>query len=323
MRFLAFMAAASTLAALVDPPCAFAQGAARKPLTLVVSASAGAANDLLARTLAAEVRDEFGAVIVENRPGANGTIGAEMVKRSGPDGRTFLVTPSSYAILVALGAKLPFDFVRDFDPIIYASSLPFYLVVNQEALPAKSVAEVVRQIRAQPGKFSYGSAGSGSPHHFAGEMFKQRAGLDLLHVPYKGMAPGIPDLLEGRIQLTITGLPAVAAALKSGKLKVLATTDPHRAALTPDVPTFTELGFVGMEMETWLGLVAPAGTSKTLIDQANAAFNRALKLPQVREKLAAQGLEIVGGSADAFAVRIREDIERFRRIALAAGIKPE
>jgi tripartite-type tricarboxylate transporter receptor subunit TctC len=311
----------SAIAALALVTCqATAQ---RKPLTLVVSAAAGAANDLLARTLAAEVKDEFGAVIVENRPGANGTIGAELVKRSGNDGRTLLVTPSSYAILVAIGAKVPFDFVRDFDPVVYASNLPFYLVVNQEALPGSSVADIVRQIRAHPGKFSFGTAGSGSPHHFANEMFKQRAGLDMVHVPYKGMALGIPDLLEGRIQLTITGLPAVSAALKTGKLKVHATMDPRRTALTPDIPTFTELGYSGMEMETWLGLVAPAGSPKAAIDQANTAFNRALKLPHVREKLAAQGLEIVGGSPETFATRIREDIDRFRRVAQSAGIKPD
>ena len=250
-------------------------------------------------------------------------IGAEFVKRSAPDGRTFLVVPSSQAIMIATGAKLPFDFLRDFAPVIHSANLPFYLVVNQDALPTASVADVVRRIRDNPGKTSYGTAGIGSPHHFAAEMFKERAGIDMLHVPYKGMALGIPDLMEGRIQLVITGLPAVNNAMKSGKLKVLATMDPRRTMLNPNVPTFIELGFKDMVMETWLGIVAPAGTPRAAIDQANAAFARALNTPQARDKLAVQGLEVVGGTPEAFEARIRQDIERFARIARAANIKLE
>ena len=304
----------------------WAQSPARKPLTLVVSAAAGAANDLLARTLAGEIKDELGAIIVDNRPGANGVIAAEFVKRAPRDGRTLLVTPSSYAILAAMsgtGAPLPYDFVRDFDPVIYASSLPFYLVVNQEALPVTTVPELIALVKERAGRVSYGSAGNGSPHHFAAEMFKLRAGLDMAHVPYRGMALGIPDLLEGRIHLVITGLPAVSSALKSGKLRVLATVEPRRTQQRPDIPTFAEVGLPGIEMETWLGLVAPAGTPREAIDQANAAFNRALKSSAVRERLAAQGLEIIGGTPEAFAIRIRDDIARFRKLVQASGIKAD
>ena len=304
-------------------PAAAAQTTNRKPLVLVVSAAAGAANDLLARTLAAEVKDELGPLIVENRPGANGVIGAEYVKRAVPDGRIMLVTPSSYAILVALGTPLPYDFVRDFQPVIYAASLPFYLVVNQDALPAKSVTEFVAMVRERAGKVSFGTAGNGSPHHFAAEMLKLRAGLDMVHVPYRGMALGIPDLLEGRIQFVITGLPAVAISMKTGKLRLLATTESRRTAQHPEIPTFAEAGLSGIEMETWLGLVAPTGTPRDAIDQANAAFNRALKLPQVRERLVAQGLELVGGTPEAFGARIRDDIARFGKIVQASGMKPE
>jgi tripartite-type tricarboxylate transporter receptor subunit TctC len=300
-----------------------AQTPSRKPLTLVVSAAAGAANDLLARTIAAEIKDDIGPIIVDNRPGANGVIAAEFVKRAPADGRTLLVVPSSYAILVAMAPKLPYDFVRDFDPVIYAASLPFYLVVNQEALPAASVAEVISLVKARAGKVSYGSAGNGSPHHFATEMFKLQAGLDMLHIPYKGMALGIPDLLEGRIQLVITGLPAVATSMKSGKLRVLATTEPRRTKLHPEIPTFTELGFPGVEMETWLGIVAPVGTPRATIDQTHAAFTRALNTPAARERLGAQGLEIVAGTPTQFATLIRADIAKFTKVVQATGIKPD
>jgi tripartite-type tricarboxylate transporter receptor subunit TctC len=295
----------------------------RRPFTLIVPVAAGAANDLIARTLAAEVKDELGAVVVDNKPGGNGIVGAEQVRRAPADGRTLLVAPSSYVIMAAMDAATPYDFARDFTAVINAANLPFYMVVNQEALPAKNLAELVQLLRARPGKISYGSAGNGSPHHFAAEMLKLRSGVDMLHVPYKGMAQGIPDLLEGRIQLVITGLPAVATQLKSGKLRVLATTESRRTALNPDIPTFAEAGVPGVEMETWLGMVAPAGSPRAAIEQANAAFNRALKLPQVREKLAAQGLEIMGGTAEAFNARIRSDIESFRKVSKAAGLKPE
>jgi tripartite-type tricarboxylate transporter receptor subunit TctC len=262
-------------------------------------------------------------VVVDNKPGGNGIVGAEQVRRAPADGRTLLVAPSSYVIMAAMESATPYDFARDFTAVINTANLPFYMVVNQEALPAKSLAELVQLLRARPGKISYGSAGNGSPHHFAAEMLKLRSGIDMLHVPYKGMAQGIPDLLEGRIQLVITGLPAVATQLKSGKLRVLATTESRRTTLNPDIPTFAEAGVPGVEMETWLGMVAPAGTPRAAIDQANAAFNRALKLPQVREKLAAQGLEVMGGTAEAFNARIRSDIESFRKVSKAAGLKPD
>ena len=295
----------------------------RRPFTLIVSVAAGAANDLIARTLAAEVKDELGPMVVDNKPGGNGIVGAEQVRRAPADGRTLLVAPSSYVIMAAMESATPYDFARDFTAVINAANLPFYMVVNQEALPAKNLAELVQLLRARPGKISYGSAGNGSPHHFAAEMLKLRSGVDMLHVPYKGMAQGIPDLLEGRIQLVITGLPAVATQLKSGKLRVLATTESRRTTLNPDIPTFAEAGVSGVEMETWLGMVAPAGSPRAAIEQANAAFNRALKLPQVREKLAAQGLEIMGGTAEAFNARIRSDIESFRKVSRAAGLKPD
>ena len=311
------------LTAMLWPGLAPAQSFPTKPVTLVVPFTAGAANDVLARTLAAEMRDSLGSVIVENKPGANGNIGAEFVKRAAPDGHTLLVANDSYLILAAMSPSLPYDMLRDFEPVIQANNLPFFLVVNEEAIPAKTLGEFIEFVRARPGKLSYGSAGNGTPHHLATELLKLQAGLDVTHVPYKGMAQGIPDLLSGRIQFIITGLPAVASHLKTGKLRVLATIGTRRSAVMPAVPTFAEAGVSGVEMNLWLGVVAPAGTPKAVIERINAEFNRVLKLPTVRDKLAAQGIEASGGTPEELARRMRTDFATYSRVVKAANIRAD
>jgi tripartite-type tricarboxylate transporter receptor subunit TctC len=294
-----------------------------KPITLVVPFTAGAANDLLARTLAAEMRDSLGSVIVENKPGANGNIGAEFVKRAAPDGHTLLVVNDSYLILAAMTPNLPYNMLRDFEPVIYANRLPFFLVVNQESIPVKSLKEFVDFVRARPGKLSYGSAGNGTPHHLAAELLKLQAGLEVTHVPYKGMAQGLPDLLSGRIQFIITGLPAVASHLKSGKLRVLATVGSARTTLMPDMPTFGEAGVPGVEMDVWMGVVAPAGTPKAVVSRINSEFNRVLKIPAIRDKLAAQGIDAAGGTPEELGARMRKDLAAYTRVVKAANIRPD
>jgi tripartite-type tricarboxylate transporter receptor subunit TctC len=213
--------------------------------------------------------------------------------------------------------------LRDFDPVIQANNLPFFLVVNEEAIPAKTLKEFVEFVRAHPGKLSYGSAGNGTPHHLATELLKLQAGLDVTHVPYKGMAQGIPDLLSGRIQFVITGLPAVASHLKTGKLRVLATVGTTRSAVMPTVPTFSEAGMSGVEMNIWLGVVAPAGTPKAVIERINAEFNRVLKLPAVRDKLASQGIEASGGTPEELGRRMRVDFATYSRVVKAANIRAD
>jgi tripartite-type tricarboxylate transporter receptor subunit TctC len=302
---------------------AAAQTFPNKPITLVVPFTAGAANDVLARTLAGEMRDTLGSVIVENKPGANGNIGAEFVKRAAPDGHTLLVVNDSYLILAAMSPSLPYDMLRDFEPVIYANRLPFFLVVNQEAIPAKSLKEFVDFVRARPGKLSYGSAGNGTPHHLSAELLRLQAGLDVTHVPYKGMAQGLPDLLSGRIQFIITGLPAVASHLKSGKLRVLATVGGTRTALMPDMPTFAEAGVPGVEVNVWMGVVAPAGTPKAVVSRINTEFNRVLKIPAVRDKLAAQGIDAAGGTPEELGARMRADLAAYTRVVKAANIRPD
>jgi tripartite-type tricarboxylate transporter receptor subunit TctC len=304
------------------PAFAFAQSSSSRPIQLIVPFSPGAANDFLARTLAAEVKDNLGAVMVENKPGANGNIAAEFVRKAPADGNTLLIAPNAFVILAAMPPQ-PFDFIRDFSPVVLATALPFYLVVNQEAVPARTVRELIEFAKARPGKLSYASAGNGSPHQLAMELLKLQTGIDVTHVPYKGMGQGAVDLLAGRVQMTITGYPAVAGHMKGGKLRVLATAGSRRSALQPDVPTIAEAGVPGYEMDSWLGVLAPAGTPRPLIDKINGELNRALAVPQVKEKLAAQGLDVVGGTPEEFRRVINADYEKWSRVVKAANIKPD
>ena len=305
--------------------CGFAgaQTYPQKPITLVVPFTAGAANDVLARTLGAEMRDTLGVVVVENKPGANGSIAAEYVKRATADGHTLLVVNDSYLILAAMSAGLPYDMLRDFDAVVHASGLPFFLVINDEAIPVRTLKEFVEHVRARPGKLGYATPGNGTPHHLSSEMLKLAAALDFIHVPYKGMAIALPDLVAGRVQFSITGLPAVAAQLKGGKLRVLATVGRARSAVLPEVPTFTEAGVPGVEMNFWMGVVAPAGTPKAVLARINAEFNRVLKLPAIRDKLAAQGIDVAGGTPEEFAARMRADLATYTRVIKATGIRAE
>jgi len=308
---------------LALPGLPAAQTFPSKPITLVVPFPTGAANDALARIIAAEMRESLGTVVIDNRPGGGGSVAGEYVRRAAPDGHTLLVVNDSYLILAAMNPNLPYDMLRDFDAIGQASNLPFFMVVNEEAVPVKSMKEFVDFAKARPGKLSFASSGNGAPHHLAGEMLKLRAGLDMLHVPYKGMGMALPDLVTGRVQFTITGLPAVASQLKGGKLRVLATVGRTRSALMPEVPTFAEAGVPNVEMNVWMGLVAPAGTPKPVLARLNAELNRVLKLPAVREKLAAQGIEAVGSSPEEFTARMRADLAGYQQLIKATGIKAE
>ncbi|MFN0299284.1 MAG: Bug family tripartite tricarboxylate transporter substrate binding protein [Burkholderiales bacterium] len=311
--------AAGTLAASI----ALAQTFPTRPITFVVPVAPGAANDALARLVATELKEALGPTIVENRPGGNAMIGAEFVKRSAPDGHTLLVAPNQFVIHAAMNPTHPVDFLRDFEPVVLAINLPFFLVVNQESMPVRSLQEFVEFARKEQGKLAYGSAGNGSPHHFATEMLKLQTGIDAVHVPYKGMALGIPDLLTGRIQFIITGYPAVAAQMKAGKLRMLATAGSTRSLQHPDLPTFAEAGVGGVVLDTWMGFLVPTGTPRPTIERLNTEINRVLKLQSVREKMNAQGMDVLGGTREAFAARIRDDHMALSRVVKATGIRAE
>lgn len=294
-----------------------------RPITLVVALAPGAANDALARTIAPELKETLGAVVVENKPGGNAMIGAEFVKRAAPDGHTVLVAPNQYLIHAAIEPTHPLDLQRDFAPVLLAVNLPFFLVVNRESLPVNTLAEFVDTARRAGDTLSYGSGGNGSPHHLGAELLKLQTGVRATHVPYKGMALGIPDLLSGRIQFLVTGFPAVASHMKSGKLRLLATVGSERSALHPEAPTFAEAGVPGVVLDTWLGFLVPAGTPPPVIARLNAEMNRALGRPAVRERLRSLGMDVLGGSPERFAARMREDQAMFARVVKAADIKPD
>ena len=300
-----------------------AQTYPQKPITLVVPFTAGAANDVLARTLGAEMRDTLGVVVVENKPGANGSIAAEYVKRATADGHTLLVVNDSYLILAAMSAGLPYDMLRDFDAVVHASGLPFFLVINDEAIPVRTLKEFVEHVRARPGKLGYATPGNGTPHHLSSEMLKLAAALDFIHVPYKGMAIALPDLVAGRVQFSITGLPAVAAQLKGGKLRVLATVGRARSAVLPEVPTLAESGSKSLDLSAWQGVMAPAKTPAALVQRFAAEIARVMNGADMKAALAAQGAYPIASNPEQYAAFFADQMERFKKTVDDLGLKLE
>jgi tripartite-type tricarboxylate transporter receptor subunit TctC len=305
----------------LHPACA--QTFPSKPLQLVVPSAPGAAYDLIARVIADGIRDTFGTVVVDNRPGGNFTIGAAYVRRAPPDGHTVLLGGNVFVIGEAMDLTRTYNFFQDFAPVGHLTDLPFYLTVHRETVPVNNLREFVEFVKARPGKLVYFTPGNGALHHFAMESLKIETGLDILHVPYKVMAQGVTDFLSGRVNMTITGFPAIAPHVTTGKFKILANVGARRSAFQPDIPTFAEAGVPGVELVSWFGIVAPAGTPRPVIGRLNAEFNRALQKPDVRERFATQGLEVGGGTPEEMAARIRRDYDKYVKIVKATGMKPD
>jgi tripartite-type tricarboxylate transporter receptor subunit TctC len=312
--------AAMFAALLVLAGSAAAQNYPIKPLQLIVPYAPGAAYDLVGRIIADGAKDSLGSIVVENRPGGSGGIAAAQVKRAPADGYTLLLGGNPYVVGEALNIKRQHNFFEDFDQIGHLCDAPFLLTVNREAIPATNLREFIDYVKARPGKFVYITPGSGTTHHFGMEALKLETGLDVLHVPYKSIAQGVGDMVAGRVHMIMSAYPAVGPHMKSGKFTILATIGAKRSSQQPNVPTFAEAGVPGVELVSWLGVAVPAGTPRPVINRLNTALNAMVQTPQVRDRLATQGLEPGGGTPEEISKRIRVDYDRYVRIIKAAGI---
>ena len=321
-RFGRFTRAFAAALAIVAASVAFGQAAyPTKPVRIVVPFPAGGTTDIIARATAQKLSEAWGQqVIVDNRPGAAGNIGAELVAKSAPDGYTLLMgTVGTHAINSSLYAKMPYDHVKDFAPVILVAGVPNVLVVNPE-VPVKTVPELIAYVKANPGKLNFASSGSGTSIHLSGELFKTMTGVQMTHVPYKGSAPALTDLIGGQVQLMFDNLPSSLAFIKAGKLRALAVTSTTRAGALPDVPTVAD--FVpGFEASSWFGLLAPAGTSPAIIAKINGEVAKWLATPEAREKLTAQGANIAGGTSEDFAKHIQAETAKWAKVVKDSGAK--
>jgi len=291
-----------------------------KPLRLVVPFPPGGSTEPLARVLSQKLGESFGQqVIVDNRPGAGSTIGAEIVARSPADGYTLLLSSISNAISAALYPKLNFDIVRDFAPITLLATTPGVLVVHP-ALPVKTVKEFIALAKAKPEQLAYSSAGNGTPPHLSAELFAGMTGIKLIHVPYKGGGPSIIALLSGEAQLSIASLPSAIGHMRSGKLRALGVTTPQRTPSLPALPTIAESGVPGYAAETWLGLAVAARTPKDITARLHTATAKAMMLPEVRERLDALGYILRIGSAEEYSNFVQSEVDKWRKVVKTANV---
>jgi tripartite-type tricarboxylate transporter receptor subunit TctC len=280
--------------------------------------------DIVIRLIAQRLSEITGQpVVVENRAGAGGNVGSDAVAKAPPDGYTLLMANvAPMAINVTLYAKLPYDPVRDFAPITLVASFPNVLVVHP-SLPARSVAELAKLARARPGQLTYASAGSGSTTHLSAELFKTMAGLDMVHVPYKGGGPALTDVLGGQVTMYFGALPGALPHIRSGRLRGLAITSARRSVGVPQFPTMAESGFPGYEADTWIGAVAPAGTPASAINRLHEEISRILNAPDIRERLLSQGAEPLTNTPEQFAAYIKSEIVKWARVVKASGARAD
>jgi tripartite-type tricarboxylate transporter receptor subunit TctC len=295
-----------------------------KPIRFIVPFAAGGGTDILARLLGQRLTETMGQTfIVDNRGGAGGVIGAELAAKSPADGYTIVLgSPGPLTINPNLLPPMPYDSLRDFAPISLATISAFTLVVHP-SLPAKSVKELLALAKSKPGYLNYGSGGNGSVAHFSGEQFKALAGVNIVHVPYKGSNPSLTDLIAGQLHLTIENMPVTLPHVRSGKLRMLGVGTKTRSAFVPEVPTIAEAGVPGYESSTAFGVLAPAKTSDAIITRLNTEITKILRSAEAKERLTGLGMEPVGSSPEQYAAHLKEELARYGRIVKAAGIKPE
>ena len=300
---------------------ALAQTYPTRQVRIVVPFPPGGTSDILARTIGARLSAPLGQpVVIENRPGAGGNIAADHVAKSAPDGYTLIMGTSSLAISQSLYKKLTYDLVQDFAPITQAVNYTNLLVVHPSA-GVKSVDELLKLARAKPGSLSYGTAGNGTPPHMTGELFKAYTSVNIVHIPYKGGAPAIADLIAGQIPMMFDNVPPLLPHVRAGKIQALAVTSLARIGVLPDVPTLHELGLKDFDAVGWNGLLAPAGTPRDIVARLNAEVVRVLRIPEVRDQLTSQGADIVGNSPEQFAAWIRAEVKKWAEVVKVSGAK--
>jgi len=311
---------AAAAACALWPALAAAQAFPTKPITIIVPFAAGGTTDILARIIAQGLTAELGqSVVVDNRAGAGGNIGGQAAARSAADGYTlFMGTVGTHAINAALYKKMPFDPVKDFAPLTRVANVPNLLVANP-AQPFKTVQELIAYAKANPGKINFGSSGSGSSIHLSGELFKSMAKVDMQHVPYKGSAPAVTDLLGNQIAIMFDNMPSAIQHVRSGKLRAIAVTTAQRSPELPDVPTIAEAGVPGYEATSWFGMFAPAATPAPVVGQLNKALVKVLAQPDVKKKINEQGAETAGETPEQFAAFIQQESVKWGKVVRESG----
>lgn len=321
MQKVFFIVGLFSSAALTSVPVQCAEQYPSRPVRLVTPYAAGGGADAIARVLSQRLNELLGQVfVVDNRPGAGATVGADIVAKAPPDGYTLLLADTSHAIGASVYRKLPYDALRDFEAVSLLVSSANILVVHS-AVPANSVAELISYVKANPGKLNYGSAGNGSPGHLAVELFKTMAGVNIVHVPYKGAAPATTDLLSGQIHMMSGGMSAALPHVRSGKLKALGVTSAKRSPVVPDVPTVDESGLPGYAVSTWFGILSTRNTPASAVSRLNAAILELLKNPEVKERFTRLGLESTGSTPGEFSAYLKAEIAKWAGVVKVAKLQ--
>lgn len=291
-----------------------------KPIRLIDPFPPGGGTDFVARVISPKLTEMLGqSLVIDNRSGAGGAIGSEIGARATPNGYTLLMATASTVVINPLLSKVPFDPIKDFAPVVQFTAIPLMLVVHP-AVPAESVKELIALARAQPGKLNFASAGQGTLGHLAGELFKIKAGVSMVHIPYKGGGPATVGLLGGEVQIDFPNILPVLPHVKAGRIRGLAVTGPNRATAMPDLPTVAETGVAGYDVRNWNGVLAPAGTPRAIIIKLNNDIVRALNLPDIRERLVSSGAEVVGGTPEQFSNFIKTEIAKWAVVIKDSGV---
>jgi tripartite-type tricarboxylate transporter receptor subunit TctC len=304
------------------PVTALAQAWPSKPIKYVVPFAPGGTTDILARTVGEKLSIALGQpVVVENKPGAGGGVGADFTAKAAPDGYTIMGgTISTHAINASLYSNLPYDPVKDFAAITMIARVPNLLVINP-GIPAKNVAELIALMKANPGKYTFASSGNGTSQHLSGELFKSMAGVDMQHIPYKGSPPALQDVVGGQVSMTFDNITTAWPLAKAGKLRPLAVTTAKRSSVAPEVPTLAESGLPGFEIGSWQGVFAPAGTPPEIVKRLNAEIVKILNMPDVKEKLIGLGAEPVGDTPEQFSAYVKTEVVKWSDIVKKSGAK--